>query len=205
MVGYFNSFDLSNPAVAEYSLKDYDGNVLSTGTLGRDGDKLYVIDSRGGQIDIDLSPLGFILAFVTYNNPAGTIETGPNAGLPYYYLGQTVDYDINLLSLLSWTIGDNGNPFGWFGDPTVTAEMHYAAFDPSTGKVIPGDLMCGSPIFDWQGAIAPGYTKLNDTFYIEGCNHAGLDVTTVRIVAPIFFGIFDIIFFDGIAGIWDPQ
>ena len=33
---FFNSFDLSNPAIAEYTITDYDGNVLGSGVIGRD-------------------------------------------------------------------------------------------------------------------------------------------------------------------------
>ncbi len=201
---YFNSFDLSNPVVAEYTYTDFEGNLISQGLLGRNDDGLYVIECRGAQIDIDVTPLKLVNIMVTYNNPAGTIQTGPNAGLPYYYIGQTIDYDINILSSFWTCIGQpGGNPFGWSGPAKLTAEMRYASIDPN-GQVIPGGLLPGNSTFTWYGVICPGYQKVNDTFKIEWGTTPGLDVTTCRLEAPVFFGIFDIIFFDGIAGIWDP-
>jgi hypothetical protein len=201
---FFNSFDLSSPVIGEYSYYDLEGNLLAQGKLGRDGDKLIVLESRGAQIDVPVISLGLVNCWVTYNNPAGTIPTGPNAGLPYYYIGQTVDYDINILSNFWTNIGGYNPPWGWAGPATVTAEMHYASFDQNN-VIIPGGLMPGSPVYVWQGIISPGYQILNDTYYIPPGTVPGLDVTTVRIEAPVFLGIFDIIFFDGIAGIWDPS
>jgi len=203
---YFNSFDLSNPAVAEFVYTDYDGNVLAEGTLGRDGDKLYVIEGRGAESNITLASLFLVNIWATYNNPAGTIPSGPNAGLPYYYIGQTMDYDINIMSLFWWVIGDpGGSPFGgWSGPAELTVEQHYATFGPY-GNVIPGPLMLGEPTFYWEGFIYPGYQALNDTYYIPSGTSPGLNVTTVRLQAPVFFGTIDIIFFDNIGGIWDPQ
>jgi hypothetical protein len=203
---YFNSFDLSGNAVAKYSYTDTNGNVLATGTLGRDKDGLYTVESRGAQIDIPLSVLHLVNCWVVYNNPAGTIMTGPNAGLPYYYLGQTVEYDCNVLSMIDEPIGGYNPPFGYFGDASLTAEMRYADFDDD-GDIICGDPLPGAYSYEWSGIINPGYMlpALHDSFYIEPGTNPGLDVTCVEIEAPIFFGIFDIIFFDGIAGIWDPK
>jgi hypothetical protein len=196
---YFNQFDLSNPVVGEFTYSDLEGNVLSYGQLGRNDDNsFYIIDQRGAQIDFDVTPLGLVLAFVTYNNPAGTIPTGPNAGLPYYYLGQTVDYDINLVSLFYQAIGSDAYP------AEVKAEMHFASWD-TNGEIVVGGLMVGDPTYTWYGIITPGYNVLNDTYYIAPGNTPGLNVTTVKISAPVFFGMIDVIFFDGVAGIWDPQ
>ncbi|MFH1675995.1 MAG: hypothetical protein ABIC40_03135, partial [bacterium] len=103
-------------------------------------------------------------------------------------------YDINLLSMVSYNINN----------AQLTAEMRYAAFD-GNGQIYAGDLLPGLPIYNWSGTINPGYQKLNDTFQIVSGTIPGLDVTTVKIHSLIFFGIFDIIFFDGVAGIWDPQ
>ena len=204
MIEYFNSFDLSSPVIAEVTYSDLEGNVLATGTLGRtDSGDLYVIESRGTQVDLDVTPLAFINVFITYNNPAGTIPSGPNAGLPYYYVGQTVDYNINILSVLWSQIGDPSDPFGYSGPAALQAEMHYAAFD-ANGKVVAGALMPGAPIYNWTGVISPGYQMLNDTYYIPGGTTAGLNVTTARVTAPIFLGLIDVIFFDGVAGVWDP-
>ena len=201
---YFNSFDLSNPVVAEFTYTDYDGNLIASGQFGRNEDGLYLIQSRGAQDDIDVTALGALIILVTYNNPAGTIPTGPNAGLPYYYIGQTIDYDINILSLFWHSIGDPAGGFGYSGPAELTAEMRYAAFG-SEGQIISGDLLPGDPIFYWTGIVNPGYQKINDLFTIVPGTIPGLDVTTARLTAPIFFGIFDIVFFDGIAGIFDPS
>ncbi len=200
---YFNSFDLSNPVVAEYTYTDLEGNVLASSKLGRNDDgTLYVIESRGAQIDIDITALGLVTAMVTYNNPQGTIGgTGPNAGLPYYYIGQTIDYDINILSFFNQNIGGTGG-FG-SGLAEVVAEMHYASWDIN-GNIVVGGLLPGDPVFTWNGVIVPGYQVINDLFTIVPGTLPGLDVTTVKISAPVFFGIFDVIFFDGVAGIWDP-
>ena len=204
MESYLNSFDLNGPVVGEFTYTDFDGNVLAAGKLGRNDDgSAYLIESRGADCDLDVTCLNFIICLVTYNNPAGTIPTGPNAGLPYYYVGQTVDYNINVLSLFWNQIGVPNPPFGYTGPAELQAEMHYAAFD-GFGKVIAGGLMPGAPIYNWSGVISPGYQMMNDTYYIPGGTIAGLDVTTVRITAPVFFGCIDIIFFDGVAGIWDP-
>ena len=200
---FFNSFDLSNPVVAEYTYRDLEGNVLASGKLGRNDDgSIYVIESRGAQEDIDVTALGLVVAMVTYNNPQGTIGgTGPNAGLPYYYIGQTMDYDINILSFFNQNIGGT-NGFG-SGPAVVTAEMHYASWDID-GNIVVGGLLPGDPVFTWSGIIVPGYQVINDLFTIVPGTLPGLDVTTVKITAPVFFGIFDVIFFDGVAGIWDP-
>jgi hypothetical protein len=206
MDSYFNSFDLSGKAVATFTYTDTDGNLLASGTMGRNEKGLYLIESRGAQCEIDLCCLNLVDCWVVYNNPAGTIQTGPNAGLPYYYLGQTVDYDINILSLMSKPIGGFCPPFGYWGDAELTCEMRYAEWGP-LGQIIPGDPLPGAFQFNWNGIINPGYMIpcLNDQFPIDPSTACGLDVTTVHITAPIFFGIFDVCFFDGIAGIWDPQ
>jgi hypothetical protein len=197
MVDYFNSFDLSDQAVAKYSLTDYDGNLLAAGTLGRNDDGLYVIENRGADATINLSPLGLVDVMVTYNNPAGTIPSGVNAGLPFYYIGQTVDYDCNIISLFWRNLGSANNP------ATVRAEMHYATFN-ANGGVVAGALLPGAPIYQWSGIISPGYMTLNDTFQIVAGTNPGLDVTTCQVRAPMFFGLFDVIFYDGISGVWDP-
>lgn len=202
---FFNSYDLSSPVVARYTYTDNNGNVMASGSLGRNEDGLYVIESRGAQ-DIPLVPVGIIIAIVTYNNPAGTIQTGPNSGLPYYYINQTMDYDINLISLMNSPIGGVFNPldpFSWSGPAQLTAEQHYASFDPF-GVIIAGSPLPGAYAFNWTGIIGTGYTVLNDQFTIVPGTIPGLDVTTVEIHAPWFLGIFDVYFFDGVAGIWDP-
>jgi hypothetical protein len=202
---YFNQFDLSSPVVGSFTYKDLDGNVLASGLLGRNDDGLYIIKNRGTQgIDIDLTVIGLIDAFVTYLNPAGTIPTGPNAGLPYYYIGQTMDYKINLLSHSNQNIGGFNPPFSYFGPAQLQAEMRYGYYD-GNGQIQAGDLLPGSPIFQWSGIISPGYSSLMDSFTIVNGTLPGLDVTTVKIEASVFFGIFDFVFFDNIAGIWDPQ
>ena len=201
---YFNQFDLSSPVVGSFTYKDLGGNVLATGLLGRNDDGLYIIEDRGTQTDVDLTVLGLIDVFVTYLNPAGTIPTGPKAGLPYYYIGQTVNYQINLLSHTNQNIGGSNPPFGYFGPAKLQAEMRYGYYD-GNGKIQAGDLLPGDPIFQWSGIISPGYSFLTDSFTIVNGTLPGLDVTTVKIEAPVFFGIVDIVFFDGIAGIWDPQ
>jgi hypothetical protein len=201
---FFNQFDLSNPVVAAYTYKDDQGNVLASGKLGRNDNGLYVIESRGAQFDLDLTPLHLLDVVVTYNNPAGTIMTGPNAGLPYYYIGQTVDYNIDILSMMNGNIGGYNPPFGYAGPAQLTAMMCYADFGVG-GEIIVGGPLPGAPEYDWEGIISPGYQTLNDTFAIVPGTLPGLDVTTCEIEAPIMFGLIDIIFFDGIAGIWDPQ
>ena len=198
--GYFNSFDLSSDVVGEYTYKSFDGTVLGYGTMGRaDDGSVYTIEDRGVQVDLDMTPLELLNIFITYSNPAGTIQSGPNAGLPYYYVGQTVEYDINILSTFNEQIG--GSTYA--GPAVLTAEMHYASFD-TNGYIVPGALMPGDPIFTWTGVISPGYQKISDTYYIPSGTLAGLDVTTARVTAPVLLGLIDVIFFDGVAGIWDP-
>jgi len=202
---YFNSFDLSGSVVGVITYTDYDGNVLAAGKIGRaDDNSFYMIETRGAAEDVDFTALNLLICYVTYNNPQGTIPSGPNAGLPYYYIGQTVDYDINILSLFWEQIGSTDPPWGYSGPAELTATMHYAAFD-SDGKVIAGGLMLGAPTFEWEGIISPGYQKLNDTYYIPSGTSPGLNVTKCKITAPVFFGLIDVIFYDGVAGIWDPQ
>jgi hypothetical protein len=194
---YFNQFDLSSPVVAEYTYTDDAGTVLASGKLGRNDDGLYVIENRGGQFDLDFSPLNLVNCWVIYNNPRGTIDSGPNAGLPYYYLGDTVDYSILMLNRTHNTIGGTNWP------AQVTAEMRYAEFD-EYGVIEEGDLLPGEPTYVWSGQIGSGYSSLNDLFTIVPGTQAGLDVTCVEVEAPIFFGMLNIIFFDDIAGVWDP-
>ena len=207
MADFFNSYDLSSPVVGEYTLTDYSGNIIAAGKIAKDENgEQYLTETRGldgNGIPVDMTPLELLKVFVSYNNPAGTIQTGPNAGLPYYYLHQTVDYNINILSLVTYQIGVNNPPFSFSGPAAMTAEMHYAAFGINS-EVIAGPLMPGAPIFNWTGVISPGYQFVNDTYYIPSGTIAGLDVTTVHIEAPIFLGIFDWVYFDGVAGIWDP-
>jgi len=207
METFFNSFDLSNKAVATFTLTDTDGNLTASGTMGRDKDgSLYLLESRGAQCEIDLCCLRLVNCWIVYCNPAGTMTTGENAGLPYYYLGQCVEYDIDVLSMMGKPIGGYNPPFGYWGDAELTAEMRYAEWGPM-GQVIPGDPLPGDYQYKWSGIINPGYMTppLHDTFCIDPSTECGLDVTTVHVTAPIFFGIFDICFFDGVAGIWDPQ
>jgi hypothetical protein len=200
---YFNQFNLSSPVVGEYNYYDNNGKLLGTGLVGRNDKGLYVIESRGADalFTIDFTGLGIANAMVTYNNPAGTIGSGPNAGLPFYYLNQTVDYDIDIIALMK--LGGN-NPLGFSGPATVTAEMHYASFDVN-GNIVKGGLLPGAPVYTWSGILPAGLTNLNDQFTIVPGTSAGLDVTTVQVKAPFFLGWFDLVFFDGIAGIWDPQ
>ena len=203
---YFNSIDLSNPAVAEFTYSDFDGNVLASGTFGRNEDgTLYILESRGAQIDLDVTALGLVIIFITYDNPTGTIPTGPNAGLPYWYIGQTMCYDINILNLLWSQIGSPSDPFGYSGPAELCWEHHYAIFD-ANGKIVAGPpLPCDDWRECWSGVISPGYNVIHDCFYICPSVSPGLMVTTARLTAPVFFGIIDVIFFDGVAGVWDPQ
>lgn len=199
MEEYFNSFEITSPAVAEYTYSDLEGNVLSTGLIGKNTDgSLYIMENRGADCKINLTPLCMIMCIVTYNNPAGTIETGPNSGLPFYYIGQTMDYNIYILSKLWKKIGD-----GPWGPAHVRAEQRYAGVN-AWGMVYAKGPMPGQYAFDWYGVIAPGYTILNDTYYIPSGTEPGLNVTTVRIKSKIFCGLLDIIWFDCIAGVWDP-
>ena len=119
-------------------------------------------------------------------------------------MGQTVDYNINIFSLLDI---DTGNPpFGFDGPPHVRAEMHYADIGP-TGVVEDEGPMPGQYAYDWDGIISYGYQTLSHIQYpiTDPSTQPGLDDTTVAITATAFFGSLDIVFFDGIAGIWDPQ
>ena len=196
---FFNSFNISNDVVAEFTYTDLEGNLMSAGTLGRNDDGLYIIESRGAQTDIDLTPLGLVDCLVTYDNPAGTIPSGPNMGLPFYYIGQTVEYSIHVFNYLWTSIGGGG-----FGDEAVVVAKQCEAAWDGNGNYIPGDELPGDSTFEWHGVLPVGYTLLQDDYAIPGGCPAGLDVTTVRITAPVFFGIFDIVFFDGVAGVWDP-
>ena len=106
MVDYLNPLPPVGDACAKFTYTAKDGQVFASGLLGRNKDgSLYIIQSRGAQLDI--SSLGWISCYVTFNNPSGTIPTGPYSGLPFYYIGQTVNYDINMLSLLKI---DQGTP-----------------------------------------------------------------------------------------------
>jgi hypothetical protein len=195
---YFNQLDLSSRLVARYTLKDNNGDVIQSGKLGRnDNGELYVLENRGAQYDIDFSGAGIVDVGVRYNNPSGTIESGENIGLPYYYLGEDVDYNIDIAALRQ--IGN-----GAYNTANITAEMHYATFD-ADGDIIEGALLPGSPTWTWNGIIPKGFSTYNDTFEIDPGTETGLDITTVEVDAVIFFGLLEIIYYDGIAGVWDPQ
>jgi len=195
---YFNQFDLSSPVVGQFMLADKEGNVMSSGMLGRNDDGLYVIDGRNADFIINMIPLELIDIDITYNNPAGTIPSGPNAGLPYYYLGQTIDYDILVTNKDTEPIGydDCG--------ADLTVEMRYATWD-TNGKPVPGALLPGSPIFTYNGVFYVGPNELNDTYYIPGNTTPGLDVTTAKLVWDMCDCDLTMWFFDDVAGVWDPQ
>lgn len=195
---FFSQFDLSSPVVGEFVYSDYDGNVIATGQVGKNADGFYVINERDAQKVLDLRPLGLVDISITYNNPAGTIDSGPNAGLPYYYVGQTVDYDINVTNMAGYTIGDAGCSCG------LTAEMRYATWD-SNGDPVPGNLMPGSPIYSYTGLIYVGVNVFNDLYYIPGGTTPGLNVTTVRLDWDTCNGLFTLLYFDDVAGVWDPK
>lgn len=209
---YFNSLDpITSEAVAEATYTDLDGNVICSALIGRDdnGD-LYVMETRSAQdcedCVVDWTCMCLMHVWVIYKNPAGTIMTGPYAGLPYYYIGQTVDYDVCILSLYWGNIGGWDPPFGWAGPANFWAEMHYASID-AMGRVIAGGLMPGAPTWHWTGIITPGYQCFADPdgYYIPGGTIPGLNVTTVKVMAPVLMGNVCILFFDCVAGIWDPQ
>ena len=205
MADYFGSLPTPSPACAKFTYTANNGKVLLSGTLGKHPDgSLYVMESRGAQEDIPFMPLGAILCIVTYNNPAGTIPSGPFSGYPFYYIGQTVDYDINILSLLDLT-GTGIGPYQFTGPPHIHAEQHYAHIDPLTTEIIADGPLPGAYAFDIDQAIGYGYQVINDTYFIPAGTNPGLDVTTVRVTCPLGFGLFDLVFFDDIAGIWDPQ
>lgn len=196
---FFNQFDLSSPVVGEFIYSDKDGNVVATGQVGKNENGFYILNERSSQHRIyDLRPLNFVDISITYNNPAGTIDSGPNAGLPYYYVGQTVDYDINIENNAGDVIGvsDCGCD--------VTAEMRYASWD-SNGDPVPGALMPGSPVYNWTGILYEGLNVLNDTYYIPGGTTPGLNVTTVRLDWDACNGLITFLYFDDVAGVWDPQ
>jgi hypothetical protein len=197
MQDFFNSFPLNSEVVAKFTYTDLDGNLLATGTLGRNDDGLYIIESRGAQQDIDLTPLGLVDALVTYDNPAGTIPSGPNAGLPFYYIGNTMNYSIHLFNYLWRQIG------GYGYNAIVEAVQCSASWD-GDGNIVIGDPLPGESTYVWTGILPVGYTLLQDSYYIPPGAPPGLDVTTVKVHAPVLFGMYDIIFFDGIAGVWDP-
>lgn len=191
-VGDTAEYIIPEGVVAQYTYTNDEGVVTASGTLGRnDEGDLYIIESRGAQIDIDLTPLGLVNASVQYNNPAGTY-----GGWPYFLKGTTMEYTINLVNYLPFDIG------GWAGPANVHTEMRRAWF--YGGGVVIGGLMYGEPVFDWYGIIPSGLSQIHDDFYITLNQPSGNFVTTVKVSAPVFFGIFDIIFFDGIGGMFDP-
>jgi len=195
---YFNQFDLSSPVVGQYMLADKDGNVISSGLLGKDDNGFYVIDDRNSQVNVHMEGLGIVDIKITYNNPAGTIPDGPNAGLPYYYLGQTIDYDINVTVNDDQAIGDDDC------GADLTVEMRYATWD-TNGKPVPGDLLPGSPSYYYNGVFYPGLNVLNDTYYIPGGTIPGLDVTTAKLIWDLCDCELTIWYFNDVAGVWDPQ
>ena len=202
---YFNSFDLSNPAIGECTYYSTDGQVLSTAVIGRNDDNsLYIIESRGAQQVIDLTPMNFLTMWVTYQNPRGTIQTGPNMGLPWYYIGDTFTYDVHCWSWLFFPIGGINPPYGGFGPAHIRSEMHYSYFD-TDGRIQAGPAMLGQFWHDWYGEISMGYNTYNDDYYIPGGSTPGLNVTTCFVHVFVSFGFVEYIFFDGVAGIWDPQ
>jgi hypothetical protein len=195
---YFNQFDLSSPVAGQFMLSDNDGNVISTGLLGKNENGFYILNDRSSQVDVHLEPLGIVDISITYNNPAGTIPDGPNAGLPYYYVGQTIDYDINVDNMDIEPIG--------FDDcgADLTVEMRYASWD-GDGNCVPGDLLPGDPVYTYNGVFDVGLTVLNDTYYIPGGTTPGLDCTTAKLIWDMCDCALVVWYFDDCAGVWDPK
>lgn len=190
------SIDLTGVAIAEFTFSDLQGTVVTSGLLGRYEDgRLYVMEERGTQSDVDLAPLKLVNVFVTYKNPVGTAGNG----LPYYYRGNTMLYEVTIMSLDSSDIGTPQNP------ARMTAEMHRAYVNTWTGQVIVGPLMLGDATFVWEGVVPSGYTDIMDTYYIDPANPSGNFVTTVRLELPLPYGTLDVLFYDAIAGVFDPK
>ena len=185
--------DLTNVTVAEYFLKDFDGKIIGYGKLARAEDgTVYQVDSRGADITIDLTALGLINCGVTYNNPAGTAGNG----LPYFYKGTTMYYDINIQSFFQDNLGTTWSP------ATVYTEMRRAYIYGN--NIVLGELMLGEPTFTWNGIIPSGLSMVEDEFYILPYQPSGNFATTVRVSSPVFFGLIEVIWFDGICGVFDP-
>jgi len=205
---FFSQYPAGGMVIGEFTARDFNGNVISTGKIAKDAEgNPYVLESRGLEgIPVDFTGLHLIFAFVTYLDPRGTIETGPYSGYPYYYIGDCFDYEIHLLSFADFLIGGVGDGPGYSGPAELQAEMHYAAITPD-GIIVAGAIIppAANSTFNWEGVIGTGYMTITDEFCIPAGTTPGLDVTTVRITAPVFFGEFDYIYFDNVAGIWDPQ
>ena len=190
------AIDLSGMTIGEFSFTDLEGRVLTSGLLGRDEDGgLYVIDSRGAQTGIDFTVLKLVNAYVTYKNPAGTAGNG----LPYYYRGNTMIYEVSVMSYGFADIGSPGNL------ARVVTEMHRAYVNTVTKEIVIGPLMYGDSVYTWEGVIPPGVTKIRDDYYIHPSNPSGNFVTTVEVSLPLLYGTVEILFFDGVAGVFDPQ
>jgi len=187
------AYDFTNMPVGEVKLTDFSGNVLAWGLLGRNEDgSLYVIKSRGAQIDMTPAVLGSVDCKVSYQNPVGTAGNG----LPYFYKGTTMYYDLNITSVFPIEIGSGSSP------AKVQAEHRRAYLYPD--KIIIGELMKGEAVFIWEGSIPPGYKKLTDDYYIDPTNISGNFVTTCKITAPVMFGLLEVVFFEAACGVFDP-
>jgi hypothetical protein len=65
--------------------------------------------------------------------------------------------------------------------------------------------MPGSPVYNWTGILYEGLNVLNDTYTIPGGTTPGLNVTTVRLDWDACDGEITLLYFDDVAGVWDPQ
>ena len=207
LVDFFSQFDLSSQVVGEFTYINSVGEVVASGYLGRNDDGDYIIEDRNAQKPLEVWIVNTLSASITYNNPHGTVPSGPNEGLPYYLIGQTMDYDIIIHNKTGATIG--GNHAGNWTLAELTAEQRYAHWgvDKKGKKIaIPDGLLPGEPVFDWTG-VFPGKsdTVINDLFTIVPGTLPGLDVTTVRIIWPWYGGWQIKVYWDGVAGIWDPM
>jgi hypothetical protein len=201
MNSFFNQFNISGPVVGEYNITNSVGEVIASGLLGHDEHGLTFMQDRSSQATVDIRVVGDCDVEVTYNNPQGTMPPGgPNAGLPYYYLGDTINYDVNVTNF--------GDPIGFTDMPAkMEVEMRYASWDVN-GECVPGNLLPGDSIFNWSGIVANGVNVYNDTFKIVPGTTPGLDCTTVYLHWPIQYLPYidlNMIFWDDCAGIWDPQ
>jgi len=192
-IAALGQIDLNNIPVCEYIMKDHDGAVIGYGKLGRAEDgSLYVIESRGAQMELDLTVLGLVNCGVSYNNPRGTAGNG----LPYFWKGDTMEYDINIQSFFWTDIGTN------WAKANIHTEMRRAYIYGS--YIVLGELMLGDSTYDWHGIVPPGISMVEDSFYILPTQPSGNFATTVKLTSPIFFGLIEVIWFDGICGVFDP-
>ena len=170
--------------VGDYTFTGKDGTIETGQLIADENGVITIVPDRGASV---LTNAWFTVS-VDYLNPRGYTGTG----LPYYYIGDTFTYKMNITY-------HRGLPLGIWPIlyAKLTAEQRYY---PGGGLLPGGSVEIWDPFL-----IDPwGYAEVYDDFTIVWGTIPGNDATHVKIDLEFLFGWFEFNLAYGIAGLWDP-